>query len=57
MVEKPDWLDVGTGLTIASVVVASVGVSLPDLYSKIAIGLAVGLANAAAVANKHLNKA
>lgn len=50
---KVDWKDISTSLSITSVTIAGIGASLPDPYSKVALGISVGLANAAVIAMKH----
>lgn len=50
---KANWNDVSTSLSVGSVIIAGVGASLPDPYSKVALGVSVGLANAAVIAMKH----
>ena len=50
---KINWTDVSTSLSITSVTIAGLGASLPDPYSKVALGISVGLANAAVIAMKR----
>ena len=50
---RADWKDVSTAISTAGIILAGVGASLPDPYSKIIMGLSVGLTNGALVAYKH----
>ena len=48
-----NWKDASTALSIASVLLAPLGVVLPNDYGKAVFAVSVGLANAAVIALKH----